>query len=319
MSLLNDNPSLWLDGRLILDCSTLLPGPYLGKLLLNRGARVIKVENPERPDRAREMKSIYADLNEKKEFVLLNLENSADRTRFHALVKKADGLIEGFRPETKLKLGLDEKSLHKINPKLCIASLIGYPEDTPCRDRAGHDLNFAAVTGCLSLFDQMPALPLADLFSAYAGALSLCAAMDAVARTRKGTRVVISMCEVLKEVQSNLIREYQDTGVLPHYGETLFSGRFPCYRVYTSKEGRRIAVGAIEGKFWQKVCDILALPDVAREGYATGEWGHEVIARVQRAFASKSWAEWAPFFEDADCCVEPVLEYSEVYPRGIQS
>ncbi len=302
-----------LKGRVILDCSALLPGPFLGKLLAQRGARVIKIENPDRPDGAKEMGSFYRDLNDCKETVFLNLTREQDVLGFRELVKKADGLIEGFRPQAKKKLGLDAETLHALNPKLCIASLVGYPEDGEWRDRAGHDLNFEAVTGCLSLFQEMPALPLADLFAAYEGAIALIAAMDGVGRGEKGARVVISMSETLKNVQSVLIREYQETRVVPQPGETLFSGKFPCYRIYTAKDGRRIAVGAIENKFWSKVCEILGVPELVVEGYADGDRGQQVIARVQEAFASKTWAEWSRLFDGADCCVGPVLEFSEIY------
>jgi alpha-methylacyl-CoA racemase len=306
-----------LKGRLILDCSSLLPGPFLGKLLALKGARVIKVENPLRPDGAKTMGAFYSDLNSLKEIISLNMTDPSDSALFHELVRKADGLIEGFRPQAKKKLGLDEETLLKINPKLCIASLVGYPEEGPWRDRAGHDLNFSAVTGCISLFQEMPALPLADLFSSYEGAFALTAAMDAVTRGGNGCRVVVSMSETLKCVQSSLIKEYQTSGVVPKPQDTLFSGKFPCYRIYTSSDGRRITVGAIEHKFWEKVCQIIGLPELTQEGYATGQRGIEVIQKVQNAFQSKSWTDWAPAFDSADCCVEPVLDYSEVYLRGV--
>jgi crotonobetainyl-CoA:carnitine CoA-transferase CaiB-like acyl-CoA transferase len=306
-----------LEGRLILDCSSLLPGPFVGKLLALRGARVIKIENPSYPDRAKTMGSYYSDLNDLKEIVSLDLCHSEDIPKFHQWVRQADGLIEGFRPSTKKKLGLDAETLHRVNPKLSIVSLVGYPENGPWKDRAGHDLNFSAVTGCVSLFREMPALPLADLFSAFNGAFALTAAMDAVARGKPGTRVVVSMTDTLKTAQSNLIREYQDHGVVPSPEGNLFSGKFPCYRLYSAKDGRRIAVGAIEAKFWKKVCEILELPHLIAEGYASGSRGSDVIAEVQKSFAQKTWQEWASLFENADCCVEPVLDYSEVYPRGL--
>jgi len=306
-----------LNGRLILDCSTLLPGPFLGKLMAVKGARVIKVENPLRPDGAKDMGAFYSDLNDLKEKVALNLMDSNDRTRFHELVKQADGLIEGFRPQAKKKLGLDEATLHQINPRLCIVSLVGYPEDGPWRDRAGHDLNFSAVTGCASLFHEMPALPLADLFSAYEGAFALTAALDAVARGAKGSRTVVSMSETLKDVQSCLVKDYQANQIVPRPGETLFSGKFPCYRIYTTADHRRVSVGAIEPKFWQKVCEILDVPHLIQEGYASGKRGAEVIAEVQAVFESKPWTQWSPLFDQADCCVEPILNYSEVYSGGI--
>lgn len=304
-----------LRGRTILDCSALLPGPFMGKLLAQQGAHVIKIENPDRPDGARVLEGghFYKDLNECKELKMLNLTKTEDSAQFRELVKSAHGLIEGFRPQAKKKLDLDEATLHQINPKLCIASLVGYPEDGPWADRAGHDMNFSAVTGALSLFKEMPALPLADLFAAYAGALELACALDSVARGGRGTRVVVSMSEVLKDVQSCMISEFQATGKVPKPGETLFSGVYPCYHLYTARDGRRVTVGAIEAKFWHKVCEILGLPDLIPHGYATGEQGARVIAQVQAVFGAKPWSEWAPKFENADCCVEPVLDYGEVY------
>ena len=120
-----------LQGCTILDCSALLPGPYIGKLLAKRGARVIKIENPHRPDGAKAMGSFYSDLNDCKEILPLDLTHPKDRAQFQLLAKSADGLIEGFRPHAKKKLGLDFETLHSINPKLCIVSLVGYPENGP--------------------------------------------------------------------------------------------------------------------------------------------------------------------------------------------
>ena len=236
-----------LKGRLIIDCSALLPGPRIGKIMAKRGARVIKVESPSKPDRARTLGPFYDDLNSLKEIVQIELApnpaGNDDRRRFEELVKQADGLIEGFRPETKLKLGLDEASLLRLNPKLCILSLVGYPEDGPMRDRPGHDMNFQALAGLLSLFEKLPGLPLADLFGAYEGAFALTAAIDATSRGAPGTRTVVSLFETLKEVQSSAIAIYRATGEAPRPGETLFSGKFPCYQVYTAGCGRRVTVG----------------------------------------------------------------------------
>src|SRR4051812_15222925 len=120
-----------LEGRVILDCSALLPGPLIGKLLVQRGARVIKIENPNAPDGARKMGTFYTDLNEGKEVILLDLLTQEGQGKFVNLVQTADGIIEGFRPQAKKKLGLDSATLHHVNPRLCIASLVGYPEDGP--------------------------------------------------------------------------------------------------------------------------------------------------------------------------------------------
>jgi len=131
-------PTKPLAGLTILDCSVLLPGPFIGKLLIDQGARVIKIENPNRPDPVRELGAgcFYEYLNQEKELVLLDLTTVEGKATFHDLVRNAHGLIDSFCPSAKKKLGLDEESLHAINPKLCIASLVGYPEDSPMKDRA---------------------------------------------------------------------------------------------------------------------------------------------------------------------------------------
>jgi alpha-methylacyl-CoA racemase len=304
-----------LHGRLILDCSSLLPGPRIGKLLAQKGAKVIKIESPSKPDRAKTMGPFYEDLNGQKEVQQLEFaeRGTPDRSRFEDLVRQADGLIEGFRPATKSKLGLDAEILHSINPKLCIVSLVGYPEDGPWRDRPGHDMNFQALTGFLSLFTELPALPLADLFGAYEGALAMTSALDAVARGQPGTRMVVSLSETLKNVQSSAVAVYRATGEVPRPGETLFSGQFPCYRIYTAACGRRVTVGALEHKFWQQTCHILGTPELIPHGYATGPKGAKIIAQLQFALGSRPWSRWAQAFGEADCCVEPVLDYSEVF------
>ncbi len=306
-----------LRGRVILDCSILLPGPFVGKLLAYQGARVIKVESPSKPDPAKTMLPLYEDLNGLKEIIHLDLLDPKDQPKFHELVRNADGLIEAFRPAAKSKLGLNAAHLHAINPKLCILSLVGYPESSPLRERAGHDLNFAAVTGFLSLMKEMPPLPLADLFGSYEGAYLITAAIDSVSRGSKGTRTVVSLTDVLKRVQSLLIADYKFNQVLPGPGKTLFTGKYPCYRVYTCADGRRISVGAMEHKFWKRLCSVLKLPHLVDSAYDTGKKGREVVQELQKAFQSRTWPEWSKRFENVDCCVDPVLDYQEVYGNGV--
>lgn len=306
-----------LRGRTILDCSTLLPGPKIGRMLVDQGARVLKIENPERPDGARDMGTYYDELNGKKECVLLNLKKSEDQKRFAELVRQADGLIEGFRPAAKKKLGLDAPALHALNPRLCIVSLVGYPEDGAWADRAGHDMNFQAVTGSLSLFEELPGLPLADLFAAYSGAFAMASLLDASARGETHLKATVGMAECLESMQSLWIREFRESGHAPKPRQTLTSGKFPCYRVYRCADGRRVTVGAIEHKFWLKVCEILGLQELEAHGYATGPQAEKVAEEVQRRFSEKPWSEWSPLFENADCCVEPVLEYEEIYRDGL--
>ena len=129
-------PQAPLSGRLILDCSSLLPGPRIGKLLAQKGARVVKIESPSNPDRAKTLGPFYDDLNGLKEILPLEIApGESGRPRFEELVRQAHGLIEAYRPATKTSSGWTEATLLAINPKLCIVSLTGYPESGPWRDR----------------------------------------------------------------------------------------------------------------------------------------------------------------------------------------
>jgi len=251
-------------------------------------------------------------LNGGKELVWIDITSEEGRPQFHELVKQAHGLIEGFRPAAKIKLGLDAETLHAVNPSLCISSIIGWPEDGPDSNRAGHDLNFEARSGMLSLFNEMPALPYADLFASWQAALNLSSALVAQTEGARGIRLVSSMSGVLEEAQSLLKAQYARDGKLPLHGTNLFSGQHPCYRLYRAKCGRRIACGAIEKKFWRQVCSILETPHLVELGLCTGEQAQAVSSEIAGRFASQPWNHWAPLFEAANCCVEPVLDYSEI-------
>ena len=253
--------------------------------------------------------AFYEDLNSMKELVLQDWSTPEGRTEFEKLVREADGLIEAFRPATKRKWGLDSATLHAINPKLCIASLRGYPEGHPWAERAGHNLNFEAVTGVLSLFSEMPPLPLADLLGAYDAALRLAAALG----TGQGAVISVSLAESLERVQSGLALEFKKTSTAPTPGTHLFSGAYPCYRLYRDREGRRIAVGAIEHKYWLQVLEILQIKGLEKQAYARGAEADAAAAKIQKALGSKTWSEWAPVFEAADCCVDGERTYPEVF------
>ncbi len=307
-----------LKGKLILDCSILLPGPFTARLLAEQGARVVKVENPNRPDPSRLMGVFHAELNRGKEIVWMDITTQNGRSEFEDWVRRADGLVQGFRPEASRRLGLDADTLQRINPELCVLNLAGWPPEDPRAQTAGHDMNFAAVTGALSLFNGMPGLPLADLFASWHGALCLASALAGQKRGERGARIVVTLSEALLEAQGLLIAQYRADGIVPRPGGTLFSGLHPCYRIYRSRDGRGIAVGALEPKFWRKVCEIAGTPQLIECGLTTGAEAEAAAAELQESLGSRDWSDWAPLFAAADCCVEPVLDYSEVYPRSAE-
>lgn len=298
-----------LQGRTVLDCTPLLPGSRACQQLRKLGARVIKIESADRRHPIRDLgQALYEDLNGGKEHVALDLTVEADRAKFSELVRAADGLIESYRPDTRKKLGLDHQTLHALNPKLCVVSITGFRVDGPHPARAGHDVNFAAITGLLTLFDGMPGLPLGALFTAQKAAL----VMSAMIASGKGGHTTVTIEDTLLEAQSTLLAEFRETGVAPVQGDTLYSGKYPSHRLYTAGDGRRVAVGSIEPKYWDRLCSVLGLPGLSGKQLADGDEGKQVIATIQAAFARRPWSEWAPLFREADCCVEPVREYGEL-------
>ena len=309
-----------LQNILILDCSTLLPGPFVGRLLHQLGARVIKIENPDSPDGSKRMgKTYWRELNQEKEIVELNLKIPAARKIFEKYVKCADGLIEGFRPAAKQKLGLDSTTLHGINPNLCICSLTGYPEGGPEENRAGHEINFQARSGALSMTEGMPGLPLADLACAWQAALSLVSDILAV-KIRKSScrRTVSSMYESLTESQNIFISEFRQTKISPTPGNTFLTGLYPCYQIYLTQDRRRVSVGALEEKFWDIFCKIIGIDPKEHPRLAQGEEGARIRSMVQERLETRTWSEWEPLFEQGNCCVEVVRDYREIF-SGIQS
>jgi crotonobetainyl-CoA:carnitine CoA-transferase CaiB-like acyl-CoA transferase len=304
-----------LRGRTILDCSAGWPGPFMGRLLMEKGARVVKVENPNRDDVARSVGGHYDWLNENKEIMKLDLTSPEGKADFASLVERADGLIEGFRPKARVKIGLDEETLHSINPRLCIVSMVGYPEDGPLKDRPGHEINYQALSGISSIFNGMAGLAVSDFFTAYEGAVAMLGALDFLSRTKgaPGKRMVISIFETSQKIQWPLINDYKETGVVPVHGETIFTGALPCHRLYEAKDGRKISVGPIENIFWNKLCELLDTPEIKDQGHAKGDEAKEVIRTMQDAFSQKTWAEWEPIFAENDCCVEVVKDYSELF------
>ncbi len=291
----------------------MMPGARVGRLLALQGARVIKIESPKRPDPVRALTPAgWQALNGMKELLSIDLLDPSDRAKFEEEVRHADGLIEGFRPETKKKLGLDSGTLHSVNAKLCVVSIVGFPPESSLAGHAGHDIGFSARSGLLSLTNEMAGIPFGEVLSAHQGALAMAAMLDGVSRGQTRLSRTISIVEALLEAQAVTLAEYRAGAPIPEPGQTLYNGKYPCHRIYTSRDGRRIAVGAIEDKYWDRMCEILGITGLQGRQMSDGTENQRVTDAVQSAFSEHDWAYWAPLFEAADCCVDPVLSYDEL-------
>ncbi|MBI3555333.1 MAG: CoA transferase [Deltaproteobacteria bacterium] len=321
----------WLAGVTVLDLSSLLPSPFAAHLLAKFGARVIKVESPNRPDPAREFGyvppgktgSCYREINDNKELLLLDLKSETDRERLYELVRTADGAIEGYRPDVRKRLGIEYETLAALNPALVYCSVGGYDPAGDYRDRAGHDLNFVARSGILDQTRDregrcvMPGIPLGDYSVAYAAALRMACALFGARQSRRGCHIEITIEQALLEVQMPFLREAIESGEMPRSGHTLVTGKYPCYNLY-EVEGGTFALGALEEKFWRVFCESIGRADLISSHLATGDAGQRTIAEVNKTLSRKNFADWWKIFRAVDCCIEPVVAVKDVV-NGLQS
>ncbi|HEX6537751.1 MAG TPA: CaiB/BaiF CoA-transferase family protein [Candidatus Dormibacteraeota bacterium] len=310
----------------ILDLSRLLPGGFCTLLLADLGADVIKVEDTDSGDYLRwmgemvdEYAAMFHAMNRNKRSVALNLKTDAGRAAFLDLVATADVVLESFRPGVLQRLRLGYDTLAERNPAVVLCSITGYGQDGPYESRAGHDLNYAALSGALSVSgecDGLPAMPGLQAGDLGAGALhaavAILAALHQREQTGRGQHCDIAMLDGLVGWMAYNAATVFAGGVLPRAGQTLLNGRYPCYRVYRCADGA-VSVAALEPKFWTALVAALGLAHLGGDGFAEGAEGARVAAEVQSALMGRTRAELAELGADADVCCEPVLDVSEVF------
>lgn len=308
----------------ILDLTMLLPGPLCTLLLADWGAEVIKIE-PRlagdgmrlMPDRVRQESAYFLALNRNKKSLAVDLRKPEGQRIAHRLAATADVLIEGFRPGKMARLGLGYPELRALNSRLVYCSLSGYGQDGPWSGRAGHDLNYLALSGLLSLSGDAdgpplpPAMPLADIAGAFMAATAILAALWARERSGVGRYLDVSLYESSMYWLTPLVTALRSAGVRPQRGQLGLTGAWPCYGVYRTRDGRYMSLAAIEPYFWSAFCRRVGREDWVPLGRAEGEEGRRVRQEVSTLFAGHTQAEWVELLHDADCCCEPVLELSE--------
>ncbi len=310
----------------VLDLSLLLPGPLATQILRDLGARVTKIEPPAPgdymafwPPMVGDVAATYHAINRGKEIRSLNLKQSADRQQFYDLVRTADVVVEGFRPGVIDKLEIGYARLSELNPRIIVCSISGYGQSGPYVQRAGHDLNYQALAGVLSVSGGTaasppnPQLQVADTAAgSYGAAMLILAAIVERQRTGRGRHIDVSMSEQLLPLMSTLYAAADAEQRDPQRDNELLSGGAPCYRIYRTRDAQYVTIGALEPKFWQTVVDRLALGDLAGAAFHGGPNAEAIAGRLAEVFASRTRNEWEQIFGDSDACFEPVLSFSEV-------
>lgn len=315
-----------LSGLRVLDLTRNLPGPFATRLLADLGATIVKVEPPE-GDPARPLAALFEALNHGKECRTVDFRSGADLDRLRAWVQEADVLLDSFRPGVLQGLGLDAATLHALNPRLVMASITGYGQHGPWAQKAGHDLNFMALSGVL---DQMRAptgelalsnVQWGDLAGGSAMAcIAVLAAVFEMQRTGQGRHLDVSMVHGL---HAQLVMPKATGAMLapllgrrPGAGEDLLNGVLPCYNLYATQDRRHLAVGALEFKFWKAACEVFDRPDWVQRHWQRGQLPGSsdcaaLRAEVAQLVASQPLAVWSERFAQRDACVTPVLTLEE--------
>jgi crotonobetainyl-CoA:carnitine CoA-transferase CaiB-like acyl-CoA transferase len=323
-------PELPLKGIRILDLTRLLPGPAASMHLADMGADVIKIEDPGLGDYARvigpvrnEVSLFFAAVNRGKQFLTLDLKNAVDRERFLSMVEQADVVMESFRPGVMDKLGLGWSELKSRNPTLVMCSISGYGQSGPLALMAGHDINYAGYAGVLeqnAVAGTMPALPNLQIGDLLGGAQSavqgILAALVGAKLQGLGRYVDVAMTDCVLAHNIMPLVGINQSGRPPAPGLDLLTGGVPCYNLYQTSDGRHMAVGALEYKFWESCCKVLERPDLIERHWSRGQEigganAMGVKAELAALFAKHDLAWWTARFAPVDCCVTPVLRMDE--------
>lgn len=311
----------------MLDLSRLLPGPYCSLLLADLGMEVLKVEDPEQGDYTRMIgpirkkdSAIFLALNRNKKSIKLNLKIKEGKEIFYKLIQSYDIILESFRPGVMDRLGLGYQELKKRNPRIILCSLSGYGQDGPYRERSGHDINYIGLGGVLEITGAkngdpvLPGVQIADIGGGgMMAAIAILSAAIHREKTGEGQFLDISMMDSVVSWLSIHAVKYFTDGELLKRGDMPLTGRYACYQVYPTKDGRHMSLGALEPKFWKNFCEAIGRRDLFDKQFIEGEERLRIIVEIQNLFKTKTQGEWVDFFKAVDACCEPILTFEEVF------
>jgi alpha-methylacyl-CoA racemase len=309
-----------LAGITVLDLSTVGPASRCTHLLADYGARVVKVGPVPRADATPIEPPFFAYSGHRGvRRVQVDLKDDAGREAFLSLAAVADVVVESFRPGVAARLGIGFDDVAARNPGIVYCSTSGYGQDGPHAQWAGHDLDYLAVGGYLAMSTPgvggAPPLPGATVADAAGGgmhaALAITTALAGRAATGRGAYLDVSVAEGVLWLTSLAVDEHLATGADIGPGHDVLSGRYACYATYACADGRRVAVGAIEAKFFANLCAALGCPELAGSQY-DDEAQPAVRAALVDAFARRTRDDWVSSLAAADTCIAPVLSVGEV-------
>jgi crotonobetainyl-CoA:carnitine CoA-transferase CaiB-like acyl-CoA transferase len=283
-----------LAGIVVADFTRYLPGPFASRELLQRGARVVRVEAPGGDPMRDVAPGWHEALNAGKESVVWDLERDPQLGR--AVCAEADVVLEGFRPGVAERLGVGARD---VPDRVVYCSITGFgPDDR----RAGHDLNYQGWAGLLH--DTAPALPPVQIADLAGGALyavvEILSALLERERSGRGKHIVVSMTHNSHRLAAHRLQGEP---------ERTLTGALACYRIYETADGRHLTITPVEPRFWRRLCELIGREDLVERQYGSDQ--EALATELAAVFRERALADWLELFEGEDVMAGPVATLAE--------
>lgn len=314
-----------LQGLKVLDLTRLLPGPLGTMIMADMGAEVIKIEAPNFKDYTRDFpphmggeSAGYLAFNRSKRSLALDYATPEGKAVLMDLVKEADIFVEQFRPGKLTKMGLDYDSLKAMNPQLIYVSVTGYGQTGPYANLAGHDLNYITLAGLLggnqNSAPQMPTVQIADIAGgSYMTIIACLSAVFARQQTGKGQFVDVALMDGSMPLNWNPASWFWATNDAQNREQGFLSGGLLNYGIYPCQDGRYIALGTLEAKFWNKFCEVVEKPDWKNRMFPTKpETFRQYKEELTVLFQSQPAEYWHKLGMEHDVLINLIYDINEV-------
>lgn len=314
-----------LEGIRVVDLSLFLPGPHLTMLMADHGAEVIKLEPPGEGEPVRHVGASqtghtvwFRNTHRGKKSISLDLKHPVQKEALLKLIDTADVVVEGFRPGTVDRLGIDYATVSKRNPRIVYCSISAFGQTGPKRLKPAHDLAIQADSGVVSLNlgrdgkPTHPNMPVADMAGSLMALSGILMALLRREKTGQGDYLDISMQDSLLSWTPNVMGIPFAENKAPDVQQQRSFGGGSFYNLYETADHKWLALGGSEHKFVKNLLTALGRPDLIAAGSTPPGSSHEPVKRFLRdTFASKSIADWTVFLDGVDVCWSPVRDLYE--------
>ena len=307
-----------LAGVRVLELAGVGPAPFCGMLLADMGADVLRVDRIAPIDLGVHIEPRFDLLRRGRRSVAIDLKSPSGLALARALVAKADALIEGFRPGVTERLGLGPADCLAINPRLVYGRVTGWGQEGPLAQAAGHDINYIALSGVLGAIGEKdgPPIPPLNLIGDFGGggtylAIGVLAALLEARSSGKGQVVDAAMVDGATSLLAHVFAQRAAGTWSDTRGSNILDGGAPWYGVYETSDGKYVAVGAIESRFYAELLRRLEIEDHdVADQHDRAKWP-ALRGRLAEAFKRKTRQQWCELLEGTDACFAPVLTLAE--------